>query len=175
MKRLLLIGLCLICWALATSVKADTNDEDSRGFSYRIEGQAVLADGEEIEVDMLLGFQRSQTRGWYFRAGPDYIFRDTPPQAYYLNLILDGEGHAYILEFSDQPIKTFLVTVDDYELELMPTENPEINFGVRLRMNERQYLFDSSHPRLRFELTEDGLSTIVAERTMRDLSIRRAE
>lgn len=183
MKRLLLIGVCLILWAVATSVSAQSStaedeqasEEEERGFSHRLEGHAVLASGEEVDVNMLIGFQRSQTHGWYFRAGPDYIFRQTPPSAYYLNIILDGNGLAYVLEFSDKPIKTFSVTIEGYELELMPTENPNLDYGMRLRLNERQLLFDTSHPRLRLVLNEDGLQNIVTEGTLRDLSTQRAE
>lgn len=174
MKRLLLIGLCLIVWALSTSVKAG-DDSTERGFSHRITGSATLTDGDTIDINMLIGFQRSNTRGWYFRVGSDYVFRDTPPRAYYLNFILDGEGNAYVLDITDQPISHLALTVEGREIELSQDRGSEIKFGMRLRIDDRQFLFDNTHPRVRFDLTEQGLENIVAEHTLRDLSIRRAQ
>lgn len=177
MKRLLLISICLILWALSTSVKAVGSEVEhgERGFSHRMQGTATLANGESIDINMLIGFQQSQTRGWYFRVGPEYVFRDNPPSSYYLNMIMDGNGQAYVLEFSQQPLKHFKVTFEGREIELMQASGSDIAFGMRLRIDDRQFLFDSSHPRLRIEFSEQGLSNIVAERTLRDLSIRRAQ
>lgn len=174
MKRLLLISLCLILWALSASVKATSDAAETRGFSHRITGTAELTDGNRIEIDMLLGFARS-SRGWYFRAGPDYIFQSSPPPAYFLNLILDGQGAAYVLDFSDQPITRMQIEVEGQEIVLSQTRNPDIAYGMRLRIDEQQFLFESSHPRIRFELTERGIAEITAERTVRDLSTRRAQ
>lgn len=182
MKRLLLIGVCLILWALSTSAKAFTMEQDSwaadaverLAFSHRVSGTATLADGETIEVDMLLGFQESSHRGWYFRAGPDYVFRDTPPKAYYLNINLDGKGHAYIPEFSDQLIQSFQVQLEGYEIELMQSATADVQYGMRMRINGRQFLFDTLHPRVRINFNAMGLTEVVAEPTLRDLSIRRA-
>lgn len=170
MKRLLLIGVCLICWAITTSIKA----AEPEGFSHRITGTAISVNDEVIDIDMLIGFHKS-TQGWYFRIGPDYIFRDTPPSAYYLNLNLNREGSAYVTDFSEQPLKGFLIEIEDYEIELLPARSSDIEHSLRLRINDRQFLFDTSHPRLRFELTDTGLSTISAEGTLRDLSIQRAQ
>lgn len=182
MKRLLLFSVCIILWALSTSVKAlpgasDTVTEgaaDERGFSHRVVGKATLADGETLDIDMLIGFQES-SRGWYFRAGSDYVFRNTPPKAYYLNLNLDGKGYAYVIEFSQQPLKHFEVQLEGYEIELMQASGADIEYGMRLRINDRQFLFDSRHPRVRIDLSEAGLTGVFAEHTLRDLSIRRAQ
>lgn len=173
MKKLLLISMCLILWALSTSVKAD-DEAAERGFSHRMEGSATLASGEKVDVNMLIGFQQS-SRGWYFRVGPDYVFRDTPPRAYYFNLILTGDGHAYVLEFGQELITHFQIEIAGREIELAQSTDKEIPYGMRLRVDDRQFLFDSSHPRIRLELTEQGLQHIVAEHTLRDLSIRRAQ
>lgn len=182
MKRLLLFSACIILWALSTSAQAlpwlDTTASgeaaEQRGFSHRVEGTATLADGEVLDINMLIGFQES-SRGWYFRAGPDYVFRNTPPKAYYLNLNLDGNGYAYVLEFSQQPLKHFEVQLEGYEIELMQASGADIQYGMRLRINDRQFLFDSRHPRVRIDLSEAGLTAVVAEHTLRDLSIRRAQ
>lgn len=183
MKRLLLIGVCLILWALSTSAKASPTEQDSwsadaveqHEFSHRVSGTATLADGEIIDIDMLIGFQESSHRGWYFRAGPNYVFRDTPPKAYFLNINLDGEGHAYIAEFSEQLIKSFQVQLEDHEIELMQSASADIQYGMRLRIDDRQFLFDTRHPRVRIDLDQMGLTDVVAEPTLRDLSIRRAQ
>lgn len=183
MKRLLLVGLCLILWALSTSAKAlplvaDTLSEDAveeRGFSHRISGTATLADGEIIDIDMLIGFEESSNRGWYFHAGSDYVFRDTPPKAYYLNLNLDGQGHAYVAEFSQQLIKHFKIQLEEHEIELIQTPTADLQYGMRLRINDNQFLFETRHPRVRIELTEAGLDHLIAEPTLRDLSTRRAQ
>lgn len=181
MKRLLLISACLILWALATSVNARlpataiaAEDAEPTGFSHRVTGTATLADGETIDINMLIGFQQS-SRGWYFRAGSDYVFRNSPPQAYYLNFNLDGKGYAYVLEFSDQPLKHFQVQLEDYEIELMQASGADIQYGMRLRINDRQFLFDRRHPRVRLDLNQQGLVGVVAEHTLRDLSIRRTQ
>lgn len=174
MKRLLLVGLCLILWALSTSVKATSEPPTKRGFSHRITGTAQLIDGSQIEINRLLGFARS-SQGWYFRAGPDFIFQESPPRAYFVNIILDGQGAAYLLDFSDQPITHLQFEVEGQSIELSQTKNANIAYGMRLRINEQQFLFDSSHPRLRFDLTEQGISDISAERTIRDLSTRRVQ
>lgn len=183
MKRLLLIGVCLILWALSTSAKASSNEQDSwstdavqqHEFTHRMSGTATLADGETIDIDMIFGFQESSQRGWYFRAGPDYVYRDTPPKAYFLNINLDGEGHAYIAEFSEQLIKSFQVQLEGHEIELMQSTNTDIQYGMRLRIDGRQFLFDTRHPRVRIDFNQIGLTDVVAEPTLRDLSIRRAQ
>lgn len=158
----------LLCGLSLTPVSAESPDPS---FSYRMTGTVTTIDGEENEVDMLIGFQES-SRGWYFRAGSDHVFMDKPPSAYNLIINLDGHGRAFVSDFSQKPVTHFLINIDDYEIELFQASG--IAFGMRLRINDRQFLFDSAHPRIRFELSEDGLGHVIAESTLRDLSIRRA-
>ena len=173
MKSITVFALSWLMVVTISFAQAAT-ESDARGFSHRVIGEATLANGEEKSIDYLFGFHES-SRGWYFRIGRDHTFRDSPPSAYYLTMILDGEGHAYVLDFSEEPLKGFQVQIEDYEIELMQASGTDINYGMRLRINDRQFLFDSRHPRLRLELSEQGLEDLVAERTLRDLSIRRTQ
>lgn len=187
MKRLLLIGICLILWAFSTSLKAQirggseaqvhiqqfSENHQEPGFSHRLTGSLTLLDGTEQEIDMILSFQRGK-QGWYFRAGDAQIQRDTPPSAYFINIILDSRGYAYIRDFTDQLVIRLTLNIEGHQIELFRTEG-EGTRALRLRLNERQFLFEDRHPRLRLDLNENGVYNIVAERTLRDLSIRRVQ
>lgn len=162
-----LLGVLLYGLSL-TPVNAETSDPS---FSYRMTGTVTTVGGEQHDIDMLIGFQES-SRGWYFRAGSEHMFMDKPPEAYNLIINLDGHGQAFVSDFSQQLVTHFLINIEDYEIELFQAS--DIAYGMRLRINERQFLFDSRHPRIRFELSEEGLGHVIAERTLRDLSIRRA-
>ncbi|RUO26088.1 hypothetical protein CWE09_05015 [Aliidiomarina minuta] len=128
-------------------------------------------DGQQSDINMLLGFQEN-SRGWYFRAGSEQLYMKKPPKAYNLIINLDGRGQAFVSDFSQKPVTHFQINIEDYEIELFQAS--DIAYGMRLRINDRQFLFDSAHPRIRFELSEEGLGHVIAESTLRDLSIRRA-
>lgn len=179
MKRLVLFSLCVILWALATTANAATgiaSDANAveRGFSYPMVGVAQLTDGTELPIESELSFARDE-RGWYFRVGTERVYRDTPPRAYNLNIILDGHNAAYILDFSEKPLQYLRLTVEGREIELAQALGTATQYGMRLRIDDRQFLFDSSHPRIRFTFNEQGLQTVSAENAIRDLSIRRVE
>lgn len=187
MKRLVLIGACLFLWAISSSLNAQgrggpeaqifieqpSEQGGSSGFSHRLTGSYILADGDEQPIDFVLSFNTSENGG-YFRAGNSQVRRDSPPSAYLINIILDGEGHAYVREFTDQRIQGMTLHVEGHQIELFRSDSQSQHI-MRLRLNDRQFLFDSSHPRLRLDLNEHGLYNITAERTMRDLSIRRVQ
>ena len=208
MKRLVLISLCVILWALATAVRASAvnanlaedaavaapatqahaaeprpieanavsarQNIDNPGFSYRVVGKAHLMDGTELPIDKAISFAKD-ARGWFFRLGDQRIYRNTPPRAYYLNIILDGQHNAYIPDISDTPLSYLHLTIEDWEIELVEAPGADTTYGMRLRINERQFLFESRHPRIRFAFTEQGLATVSTENTIRDLSIRRVQ
>lgn len=174
MKRLVLFSLCVILWALSAAVKADDGTATERGFSHRVVGMAQLTDRTELQINRELSFAQD-ARGWHFRVGTERVYRDTPPRAYNLNIILSDQGEAYIPDISEKPLKYLRLTIEGWEIELAQARGTTTQYGMRLRVNERQFLFDSSHPRIRFAFSEQGLETVTAENAIRDLSIRRVK
>lgn len=161
--------------ALSAPVAAQEDaDAEERGFSYQLTGTVTLLNGNTHQIDMPMEYTRSG-RGWYFRVGENYMYTDTVPNAYYLSINLDGRGHAHVGDFDNGLIHSFNVTLDEHEIELMQDTENKVEYGMRLRLNERQFLFDSKHPRVRIELSEQGVENIVTEGTLRDLSTRRTQ
>lgn len=161
--------------ALSTPLAAQEADEtEERGFSYQLTGTVTLLNGDTHQIDMPVEYTRSG-RGWYLRVGENYMYTDSVPSAYYLSINLDGRGHAHVGDFDNGLIRNFNVTLDEYEIELMQDAENKVEYGMRLRLNERQFLFDSKHPRVRIELSEEGIENIVTEGTLRDLSTRRTQ
>lgn len=161
---------------LSSAVLAQTSveDEEERGFSYQMTGTVTLLNGDTRQIDMPFEYTRSG-RGWYFRAGGNYMYTDSIPSAYYLSINLDGRGHAHVSDFDNGLIHGFTIQLDDREIQLMQTREGSIQYGMRLRIDDRQFLFDSRHPRVRIELSEAGIENIVSEGTLRDLSTRRTQ
>ena len=193
MKRLVLFSLCVILWACSTTLKATGTESNSpqaaapvpgalatgaadaeRGFSHRVVGVAHLLDGTELQIDKELSFAQD-TRGWYFRVGDQRVYRNTPPRAYNLNLILNEQGELYVPDFSERPLKYLRLTIENHHIELTQAHNVDTTYGMRLRIDDRQFLFDSSHPRIRFGFNERGLESVSAVNTIRDLTIRRIQ
>jgi hypothetical protein len=166
--------LAIATLSLPVTAQEELNEEE-RGFSYRLTGTVSLVGGETRDIDMSIEYTQSG-RGWYFRAGENYIYTDKVPSAYYLSINLDGRGHAHVGDFANGLIHGFSVAVDDeYSIELVQSTEDDIEYGMRLRLDDRQFLFDSRHPRVRIDLSEAGIENIVSEGTLRDLSTRRTQ
>lgn len=193
MKRLVLFSLCVILWACSTTLKATGTETNAppatmpvagalatgdnggeRGFAHRVVGVAHLLDGTELQIDKELSFAQD-ARGWYFRVGEQRVYRATPPRAYNLNLILSGQGELYVPDFSERPLKYLRLTIENRHIELTRAHDLDTSYGMRLRIDDRQFLFASSHPRIRFGFNERGLASVSAENTIRDLTTRRIQ
>lgn len=168
-------AILLLSLTLSVPVAAqEAAEADEPGFSYQLTGTVTLLSGDTRHIDMPVEYTRSG-RGWYFRVGENMMYTDTVPSAYYLSINLDGRGHAHVGDFDNGLIHGFSISIDDYEIELMQDTEDKVEYGMRLRLNERQFLFESSHPRVRIDLTEEGIENIVTEGTLRDLSTRRTQ
>ncbi|MGX5913698.1 hypothetical protein ACR0ST_03085 [Aliidiomarina sp. Khilg15.8] len=161
-------------WGLPVAAQETAEAEEERGFSYQMTGTVTLLNGDTREIDMPFEYTRSG-RGWYFRAGGNYMYTDSVPSAYYLSINLDDRGHAHVGDFDNGLIRGFSITLNDRQIELMQASESSIQYGMRLRIDERQLLFENRHPRVRIELSEDGIENIVSEGTLRDLSTRRTQ
>lgn len=147
--------------------------QSEMGFQLAFTGKAVLANEAKEQIFFDLAFEETNNN-WYFRAGQSKLPMYLPPSTYNLQFAVDEQtSHVYLAEFSRLYMQSFLVYVGEHEIELIPA--PDVQYGVRLRVDDRLMLFDKRTPTLVIQLDGYGITGFKYEGFIRDLSNRRVE
>lgn len=172
----LLMGLLTISftWTLITpNAAAFSMKDDEMGFQTALIGQATLGDGSVIDINFPLAFEENNNI-WYFRAGQQKVAMYLPPSQYNLLFAVhEADAMVHIAEFSHRYLKSFLVQIDQHEIELIPT--PGTPYHLLLRVDDRYMRFDKRTPTISLQIDGFGLTGFKFEGFLRDLSNRRID
>lgn len=146
---------------------------------WRAEGKGQLTYPSGRKEAINFGFAYVKHFDTYiFKAGDAQLRTSEIPPNYILNVIVNDEGLIYVAEFANGFFKSFNLDIGSHTVRVYPRgdfdeEQPFKHLVFEL--DDRTYLVDTTHPTLKFEFDENGISEINGSGLIKDLSMRRSK
>ncbi|MCA1767147.1 MAG: hypothetical protein LC639_02805 [Idiomarina sp.] len=138
-------------------------------------GKVIYPSGRTEPLDF--GFQYKKVYDTIiFTAGKSQMRTSEMPPNYILNVFVNEQGQVYVAEFASGFFKGFELTIGDHEISInhrREFDEEEPLKHLRVQINDRSYLLDTTHPTIKFEFDEEqGIVNINGSGLLKDLSSR---
>ncbi len=111
-----------------------------------------------------------------FTAGKSQMRTSEMPPNYILNLFVNKQGQVYVAEFANGFFKGFELNIGEHKISVdhrQEFDEEEPLRHLRVQINDRSFLLDTTHPTIKFEFDEEkGIIDINGSGLLKDLSSR---
>ncbi|MAO69271.1 MULTISPECIES: hypothetical protein [Idiomarina] len=111
-----------------------------------------------------------------FTAGKSQMRTSEMPPNYILNLFVNKQGQVYVAEFANGFFKGFELNIGEHKISVnhrQEFDEEEPLRHLRVQINDRSFLLDTTHPTIKFEFDEEkGIVDINGSGLLKDLSSR---
>jgi hypothetical protein len=111
-----------------------------------------------------------------FTAGKSQMRTSEMPPNYILNLFVNKQGQVYVAEFANGFFKGFELNIGAHKISVnhrQEFDEEEPLRHLRVQINDRSFLLDTTHPTIKFEFDEEkGIIDINGSGLLKDLSSR---
>ncbi|MGM0430730.1 MAG: hypothetical protein ACQEQ2_10595 [Pseudomonadota bacterium] len=138
-------------------------------------GKVIYPSGRTEPLDF--GFEYKKVYDTViFTAGESQMRSSEMPPNYILNLFVNKQGQIYVAEFASGFFKGFELTIGEHKISVnhrREFDEEEPLRHLRVQINDRSYLLDTTHPTIKFEFDEEkGIADINGSGLLKDLSSR---
>ncbi|WP_241968771.1 hypothetical protein [Idiomarina tyrosinivorans] len=170
MKALLQWGFALILMTLTFTAHADWLEKGKGTVTY----PSGRVDNINFDFEYKTVFDEH-----YFRAGQSQIHVDEVPPNYILNMIINDAGNIYVAEFSNGFLHGFDFHLGKHRVWVrkLPEDerDGEIMGDFLVKIDDKDYLFNTTHPTVIFEFDENGVADISGSGYIKDLDLHGGE
>jgi hypothetical protein len=157
----------VIALLFSTQTLADWKAEGS--------GEVIYPSGRTEPLDF--GFEYKKVYDTIiFTAGKSQMRTSEMPPNYILNLFVNKQGQVYVAEFANGFFKGFELTIGEHKISVnhrREFDEEEPLKHLRVQINDRSFLLDTTHPTIKFEFDEEkGIVDINGSGLLKDLSSR---
>ncbi|MGM0905092.1 MAG: hypothetical protein ACQEVQ_01000 [Pseudomonadota bacterium] len=157
----------VIALLFSTQTLADWKAEGS--------GKVIYPSGRTEPLDF--GFEYKKVYDTIiFTAGKSQMRTSEMPPNYILNLFVNKQGQVYVAEFASGFFKGFELNIGEHKISVnhrREFDEEEPLRHLRVQINDRSYLLDTTHPTIKFEFDEEkGIVDINGSGLLKDLSSR---
>jgi hypothetical protein len=138
-------------------------------------GKVIYPSGRTEPLDF--GFEYKKVYDTIiFTAGKSQMRTSEMPPNYILNLFVNKQGQVYVAEFANGFFKGFELNIGEHKISVnhrREFDEEEPLKHLRVQINDRSYLLDTTHPTIKFEFDEEkGIVDINGSGLLKDLSSR---
>lgn len=138
-------------------------------------GKVIYPSGRTEPLDF--GFEYKKVYDTIiFTAGKSQMRTSEMPPNYILNIFVNKEGQVYVAEFASGFFKGFELNIGEHKVSVSHRrefDEEEPLKHLRVQINDRSFLLDSTHPTIKFEFDEEkGIVDINGSGLLKDLSSR---
>lgn len=139
------------------------------------EGKIVYPSGRTETLNFDFAYEKSFDT-YVFKAGQATMQTQQVPPNYSLNAVVNSEGNIYIAEFASGFFESFELNIGGHYVAIklrreFDPEAPKKHLVVLI--DDMSYLLDTTHPAIRFNFDDNGISDIDGIGLIRDLTSRR--
>ncbi|MBP59843.1 MULTISPECIES: hypothetical protein [Idiomarina] len=138
-------------------------------------GKVIYPSGRTEPLDF--GFEYKKVYDTIiFTAGKSQMRTSEMPPNYILNLFVNKQGQVYVAEFANGFFKGFELNIGEHKISVnhrREFDEEEPLRHLRVQINDRSFLLDTTHPTIKFEFDEEkGIVDINGSGLLKDLSSR---
>ena len=164
-----ILKYAITCIALLFSTQS-LADWEAKG-----EGKVIYPSGRTEPINF--GFEYKKVYDTViFTAGKSQMRTSEMPPNYILNMFVNDKGQVYVAEFAEGFFKGVELAIGEHNIVVehrREFDDEEPLKHLRVRINDRSYLLDSTHPTIKFEFDEEkGIADISGSGLLKDLSTR---
>lgn len=139
------------------------------------EGEVIYPSGRTESLNFGFKYRKVYDKV-VFTAGQSQMRTSEMPPNYILNIFVNDKGQVYVAEFAEGFFKGFELAIGEHNLLIehrRDFDEEEPLSHLRVRINDKSYLLDSTHPTIKFEFDEEkGITNISGSGLLKDLSTR---